>query len=86
MSAEDDYPEMTKQAYLARRLQLQTSPPAEMSRALDEINNLRRWKEEATEVIACWDECAALVPVQLGERKSDAVKAVLTLLLRDRGL
>lgn len=51
-----------------------------------EVEDLRRWKEEATEVLNRWDECAELVPVQLGELKSDAVKRVLIDLLRDRGM
>lgn len=79
MSAEDDYPYMTEQAHLARRMQLQASPPVEMSKALDEIDNLRRWKAEATEVILGWERVweACGSPGPLGGRKSYNVLRVL---------
>jgi ABC-type nitrate/sulfonate/bicarbonate transport system substrate-binding protein len=40
-----------------------------------EIERLRRWKAEATEVLKGWDAVANMVPVRLGDRKSDAVAA-----------
>lgn len=77
MSVEEDYPYMTEQAYLARRMRLQASPPAEMSKALDEIANLRRWKAEATAVIAGWDELyeACQIKGTLGMSKSHNLAA-----------
>ena len=44
---------------------------------LDEIERLRRWKAEATEVIARWEDVALLVPFDsstLGQSKADVVK------------
>jgi hypothetical protein len=40
-----------------------------------EIERLRRWKAEAIEVLRRWDAVADMVPVRLGDRKSDAVAA-----------
>ncbi len=40
-----------------------------------EIERLRRWKAEATEVLKGWDAVADMVPVRLGDLKSDAVAA-----------
>ena len=94
MSARDDYPAIAihsrwdgregqectdalKEIDSLRQWQLDT---------IAELNHLRRWKEEATEVIERWNKCAELVPVQLGERASDAVRQVLFLLRKDRGL
>jgi hypothetical protein len=41
--------------------------------AADEIENLRRWKAEAVEVIRLWDAVADGVPLRLMQRRSDAV-------------
>jgi hypothetical protein len=43
--------------------------------AAAEIKRLRRWKAEATEVLTRWDAVADMVPVRLGDLKSDAVAA-----------
>lgn len=40
-----------------------------------EIVVLRRWKAEAIEVLAAWDEVADLIPMVPGESKAAAVKS-----------
>ena len=51
--------------------------PGNLDEMLDEIERLRRWKAEATEVIARWEDVALLVPFDsstLGQSKADVVK------------
>jgi hypothetical protein len=48
---------------------------ATLTRQQAEIERLRRWKAEAMEVLVQWDAVADMVPVRLGDRKSDAVAA-----------
>lgn len=40
-----------------------------------EAAQLRRWKAEAIEVLAAWDEVADLIPMVPGESKAAAVKS-----------
>ena len=51
-----------------------------------EIERLRRWKAEAIEVLRRWDAVADMVPVRLGDRKSDAVAAEIERLHAERAL
>jgi hypothetical protein len=37
--------------------------------------DLHRWKAEAVEVLAAWDEVADLIPMRPGDSKAAAVKA-----------
>jgi hypothetical protein len=45
MSARDDYPQLAR------------AWGTDIARALDEIDNLRRWKDEAMQVLAEWQQC-----------------------------
>lgn len=45
----------------------------EAGKALDEIDNLRRWKAEAMEALAEWDKVADLFPPRLGASKPRVV-------------
>ena len=50
--------------------------PETLAEAADEIDRLRRWKAEATEILARWDAVADTIeigPNQLGLHKSDLV-------------
>jgi hypothetical protein len=49
-----------------------------------EIKRLRRWKAEAIEVLSRWDAVADMVPVRLGDLKSDAVAAEIERLRAER--
>jgi hypothetical protein len=77
MSASDDYPNL---ANLARRragdddtTTILVHPFQEQSaEALDELDRLRRWKQEAITVLGGWEECwiAAGSPGPLGESRA----------------
>lgn len=62
----DDIVERLRSGYIANT----------MAEAADEIEQLRRWKAEATEILARWDSVADTIeigPNQLGLHKSDLV-------------
>lgn len=40
-----------------------------------EVAKLLRWKAEAVEVMAAWDEVAELIPMALGESRAAAVRS-----------
>jgi len=46
---------------------------ADTESLVQELEQLRQWKREATELLAGWDRVADAVTARLGERKSDAV-------------
>lgn len=76
MSARDDYP------LLALHAADEYAVPGkrtEIIYALDEIDRLRRWKAEATQVIDEWDRVwdAAGRPGPLGETKAETVRRLL---------
>jgi hypothetical protein len=51
-----------------------------------EIKQLSRWKAEAIEVLNRWDAVADMVPICLGDRKSDAVAAEIERLRAERAV
>lgn len=54
MGARDDYPVMNEAT-------ANVAFDREAQAALDEIDNLRRWKYEAMQVFAEWDECVGVL-------------------------
>jgi hypothetical protein len=84
VSAGDDYRLLEAQARIADKAP--TSLPGECARALRELDQLRRWKAEATEVLARWDEAwvAAGKPGPLGSMKSACLRAEVERLLDHR--
>lgn len=77
MSVRDDFPWMAfVTSNPGRPLQIERN---EMAAALDELDRLRRWKTEATEVLKRWDNVAAMIEdAPLGALKSDVVAAGIT--------
>jgi hypothetical protein len=69
MSARDDYP------LLAPLIPIDLHLDRQAKIALDEIDNLRRWKAEALEVLRRWDAVAERFDLSghLGEFEADAV-------------
>ena len=59
------------------------SAAVELDRLQTENERLRRWKAEATEVLARWDAVADLVPSRFGYRRSAAVVAEIERLRAD---
>ena len=77
MSAADDHPYMARQATFADKAP--NSLGGECDRALKELDRLRRWKAEATEVINGWDELyeACQIEGTLGMSKSHNLAAYI---------
>ncbi len=81
MSARDDYPALYDAAcyYLHRDAGTYEPKGRQMLAALDEIDNLRRWKAEAIIVLQEWDTVwlAAGQPGALGSSKAQSVRKIL---------
>lgn len=77
MSARDDYPLLAKHAEQPNGLLVNTSK--EIASALDELEQLRRWKAEAECVIEEWDQLweKAGCPGKLGETKAAGLLSAL---------
>lgn len=73
--AERDYPTLARQA---------ADGSSEAAGALDEIRNLRRWKDEATLVLTQWDSVWEAMgrPGRPGTSKAEACKHLFVIAVR----
>jgi hypothetical protein len=74
-TARDDYPYIAWHSMKAGA----DKDRQQLTTALDEIDSLRRWKQESLEVLASWEQVwiAAGSPGPLGSSKADSVRRVL---------